>query len=133
MCLVLPILTSLFAPVGQFAEDVVVKLACQTRKLLIALCVGTVTGSAGRNIGGGNSLFIDFLSRRYEILWRAAERFWIKFVKIRDKGLLHCRGQNVSHVKHDVVRPPALSKGLQLIRQIFGLLSREPWHRIICA
>src|ERR1700694_2247400 len=51
------VLTSFFFPVRQFAVDVVMELACQTRKCIGAFGVRPVTGSAWRNLGAGNAFF----------------------------------------------------------------------------
>jgi hypothetical protein len=37
------------------------------------------------------------------------------------------------HIKHDIVCPPVLDKGPQLIFQVLGLLSRETRYRKISA
>src|SRR5450756_1815508 len=62
------VLAPLLVPVRQFPEDVVMKLTRQAGKCVGSLGVRPVTGSARRNISAGNSLFIDFLSCRFELL-----------------------------------------------------------------
>jgi hypothetical protein len=83
------ILTPLFGKVRQFIDDVVIELTRQTRKLVIALGLGTVTGSACRNVGSGNSLLIDCLSPARKFLWSAPEWRGIESPKIRGKSRYH--------------------------------------------
>src|SRR5215472_10380235 len=71
-------LTPLFAPVGQFLDNVVINLTCQTGKFRVAFSLRAVTGSAWGNVGIGTSLFVYFLSRDREFLrsrpkWRGIE------------------------------------------------------------
>jgi hypothetical protein len=51
-------------------------------------------------------------------------------LKIRGESLQHCRTENVRHVEHDRVLPPALDKGIQLVLDVLGLLPGKPRHRI---
>src|SRR6476620_3953024 len=64
------ILTALLAPVQQLLPDVVMELACQTRKCVGAFGVWPVPGSAGGNLSTGNRVFIDVFPGGHELLWR---------------------------------------------------------------
>src|SRR5215472_7403173 len=86
-------LTPLFAPVGQFLDNVVIKLTCQTGKFPVAFSLRAVTGSAWGNVGIGNSLFVDFLSCGRESLRSISERRGIEGRKIRGKSRYHRRAQ----------------------------------------
>ena len=77
--------------------------------------IRAVTSSACRNIGIGNSVLKDFFPRGYEFLWSTPEGFGIESPKIRGKSRYHRRTEGMRHVQHDIIRPPALNKGLQLI------------------
>ena len=46
------------------------------------------------------------------------------------KSRSHRRAQNMCHAVHISIFPPVLDKGLQLILDVLGLLSREPRDRI---
>ena len=76
----------------------------------VALSFRSVTGGAWRDIGIGNSLFKDFLSRRPRVLRRASERLWIEFVKIGCESRYHRRAQDMPDIEHDIVRPLVLDK-----------------------
>src|SRR5215467_1935217 len=103
-------LTPLFAPVGQFLDNVVINLTCQTGKFPVAFSLWAVTGSAWGNVGIGHSLFVDVLSRSREFLRSIAEWRGIEGSKIRGKSGYHRRLQDMSHVEHDAVRPSLLNK-----------------------
>ena len=46
-----------FLPLCQFTRQVGIKLACQTRNLVLTVCIRSVAGGAGRNISVRNALF----------------------------------------------------------------------------
>ena len=71
-----------------------------------------VAGRARSNIGVGNSVIENVFACGHQFLWSAPERFRIEFLKTRGNGRYHRRLQDMSHVEHDIVRPPALDKGL---------------------
>src|SRR6516164_5438712 len=104
-------LTPLLAPVDQFLDNVVIKLTCQTGKFPFAFSLWAVTGSAWGNVGVGNSLFVDFLSRGREFLRSLPKWRGIEGRKIFGKGRYHRRFQDMSHVEHNDVRPSVLNKG----------------------
>src|SRR5450755_4184159 len=56
------VLAPLLVPVRQLPEDVVMKLTRQPGKRVGSLGIRPVTGSARRNVGAGNAVFVDFLS-----------------------------------------------------------------------
>src|ERR1035437_3880702 len=123
------VLTPFLVPARQLPEDVVMKLTCQTGKRVGSLGVRPVTGSAWRNLGAGNAFFVDFFPSGHELLRSPSQRFGIEILEIRGQPRQHRWAQNMRHVKHHGVRSPAFDKRLQLILQIFGLLSRQSRHR----
>src|ERR1700674_396992 len=104
------------------------ELTCQTRKYPVTFSLWTVTGRAWRNIGPGDSLFKDFLSRRHEFPWSTPERFRIEIPEMRGKTRYHRRAQDMRHAEHEFILPSAINKRPQLILEILGLLSGESWH-----
>src|SRR5665647_3981985 len=67
------ILTPLLVPARQLPEDVVMELTRQTGKRVGALGIGPVTGRAWRNLGAGDSFFVDFFAGGHEFLWSASQ------------------------------------------------------------
>src|ERR1700692_574498 len=128
---VLRILAALLVPIRQFARDVVEHLAGQPRKRAVSLGIRTVAGGARRHIAGRNSFFEYPLAGGDETPGRAAQRLGIEVVKIRGQRRDHCRAQHVADVEHDIVGPPVLGKRVQLVFQIFGLLSGKARYRVI--
>src|SRR5215468_265714 len=122
------ILTTLFAPVHQFFEGVVVELTCQTRKCALTFSLWAVTGLAWRNIGARNALLVDFFPRGHAFYWSTTQRLWIEVSKIRSQGRYHRRAQHMRHVEHHRVRSSALDKGPQLVFEVLRLLPRESRH-----
>lgn len=47
---------------------------------------------------------------------------------MRGQTRQHRRTENMRHVEHHGIRPPAIDKGLQLIFQVLGLLSCKSRH-----
>ena len=88
--------------------------------------IGPMTGRACRNVGVGNSILKDLFSLGYEFPRSAPERSGIESPKVRGKRRYHRGTEDMRHVQHDVIRAPALNKGLQLIFEILGLLACEP-------
>ena len=123
------VLAALLFPVGQLSVNLVMQLTREPRKSISTLSVRPMTGSAGRDVGAGNAFFVDLLSVRREFFRRAAQRFRIEVLEIACQGFDHPGIQNVRHVEHHGIRPPAFDKCLQLIRDIFRLLARESRHR----
>jgi hypothetical protein len=96
--------------------------------LTAASGIRAVASSARCNVGVGHSIFEDFLSRGHELLWSAPDRRGIETPEIRGKSRYHRRAQGMRHVEHDIICPPMLDEGPQLVFQIFGLLPGEPWN-----
>ena len=71
-----------------------------------------MAGSARRYIGVRNSVLENVFTCGHKFLWTAPKRFGIEILKTRGNGRYHCRLQDMRHVEHDIVRPPALDKGL---------------------
>jgi hypothetical protein len=105
------------------------ELACEPRKCPVTLGRRTVTRGAWSNVGFRNSFLVDCLPHCHELLWRSAQRFGIKYIEMRGKGLLHGRAQNSRHPGHEEARPLALDEGTQLILEVLGLLPGKSRHR----
>ena len=78
----------------------------------MTLRLRAVAGSARGNIGVRNSVSKDIFACGHEFFWSTPEGFGVKILKFRGNGRYHCRPENVGHIGHDVVRPPALDKCL---------------------
>lgn len=123
------VLSSLFAPIDQFAVDVVRQLARQARNLAATLGFWTVAGGAGGNVGFGETVFEYFFASRSQAPRSAAEGRRIERAKIGGKSGDHPWTQRVGDVEHDVVGSPMFDEGFQLIFQILGLLAGEARDR----
>src|SRR5580704_10740561 len=128
---VLRILAALLVPIRQFARNIIGELAGQPRKRAVTLAVRAVAGGARRHIAGWNSFLEDLFAGGDDIFGCAAQRLGIEIVKIRGQRRYHRRAQYVADVEHDIVGPPMLGKCVQLVLQIFGLLTGEARYRII--
>jgi len=126
-CLVLP---PFLVPVRQLSIDVVVELAGETRKCVAALGVVPMTGGTGRDIGFLDALLIDPLAFGDVLAWRAAERLRVEVLELIGERFLHLRAQHVSDIEHHRVAASALDEGIELVDEIFRLLSGKPRHRI---
>ena len=124
------LLRSLVAPIGQLGDDVRVELARETRNWSVSFAFRTMAAHAGRNVGAGNALLEDFLSRGH-VGGRSASDGWrVEVVKCGGKRPDHRRAEHVAHVEHDVgragrrpVHPLVFGKALQLVLDILDLLS----------
>ena len=104
------------------------ELTSQTGKWPVTLRLRTMTESARRNSGVGNSLFVDFFPGSFEFLWCPSNGFRIERPEMLGKSSLHRRTEELRHIAHDGMHAPVLNKGSQLIDEVFDLLSREPWY-----
>lgn len=123
------VLSSLFAPIGQFVVDVVGQLARQSRNLADTLGCWAVAGGAGGNVGFRDSVLEYFFASGNQAPRSAAEWRWIERAKIGGKSGDHARSQRVGHIEHDVVGSSVFDEGFQLIFQILGLLAGEARDR----
>src|SRR5260370_33162668 len=93
-------LTAVLAPGQQLLCHVVMELTCQTRKCVGALGILPVTGSAWRNLGARDSLFIDFLALRHEFPWSPSQRLRIEISELCSEVLQHRLSPSKCHAAH---------------------------------
>jgi hypothetical protein len=125
------ILAALCTPVGQRFDDVEIELASQSRNLAAAGGVRSVTRGACCDVFIGHPVLEDFLASLRELLRRAAKRWRIERAKICGKSRDHRLAQRMRYVEHHVVCSSMLDESLQLILQIYGLLSGEARYGVI--
>src|ERR1700688_1931236 len=99
------ILTPVFTPVCQFLSGVVIELTGYTRKCPVTFSFGTVTGSAWRNSGSGNSLFKDVFPCGHEFPRSIRDGFRIEISKMCGESRYHGRGEAMRHGKHKIILP----------------------------
>ena len=87
------ILPSLFAPVDQFIEYVIVELPREAGDPLNALGVGTVARGTGSYVRLGHSILKYSFPRGHESLKAAAQRWRIKSLKISRQSVDHAGAQ----------------------------------------
>src|SRR6516164_674089 len=87
--------------------------------------------SAGGNICLWHAFLEDLLSFVDVSFWSTPQRLRIELIEIGRQRIDHRWAQDVPDVEHDVARPATLNKGLQLILQILGRLTRQPRDRVI--
>jgi hypothetical protein len=74
-----------------------------------------MTGSACRNVPFWDPIFEDLLSCLDELSWGPANRSGVKVFEFCGKRLNHLGAENMRDAKHNIICPPALDEGLQLI------------------
>ena len=126
-------LTAFASPIRQHLDDISVELTRQTRKFSATGRIWAVARRTRRHIGVRNAVFENLASGGDEVPRSAPDRPGVEVVEALGKRIDHRRAQRVRDVEHDVVGAAMLGKGLQLVLQIFRLLSGKTRHRIEAA
>src|SRR5271165_5844844 len=127
---VLRVLPTLLGPVRQLGDHVAVELAGQARKLVNAVGVLAVARLAGRNLRAGNAFMVDLFPFGHEVSRSAAIGRRVEILEMCGQSVDHRGAEDMGHITHHGVQPPAIDEGLQLVLYIVRQLARESGHGI---